>query len=134
MRSCSAGRRSMLYLPQSHHGSSSSHPNGRKFFFQAEDVIRDLYVTGVQTCALPIFQKEKVKVEPEARAIIASASGSTFTFSFWRIDSRRARMSAGPIRLKSNRCRRLSTGAADCRSEERRVGKEWRATGCARAH
>src|SRR3954469_3685405 len=25
-------------------------------FFQAEDGIRDLYVTGVQTCALPIFQ------------------------------------------------------------------------------
>src|SRR5690349_24478325 len=24
------------------------------FFFQAEDGIRDLYVTGVQTCALPI--------------------------------------------------------------------------------
>src|SRR6267378_6233562 len=27
------------------------------FFFQAEDGIRDLYVTGVQTCALPIFDK-----------------------------------------------------------------------------
>src|SRR6266403_3408354 len=26
------------------------------FFFQAEDGIRDLYVTGVQTCALPISQ------------------------------------------------------------------------------
>src|SRR5438874_8281089 len=26
----------------------------RSFFFQAEDGIRDLYVTGVQTCALPI--------------------------------------------------------------------------------
>src|SRR5215471_20330358 len=26
------------------------------FFFQAEDGIRDLYVTGVQTCALPILQ------------------------------------------------------------------------------
>src|SRR5690349_18384534 len=26
------------------------------FFFQAEDGIRDLYVTGVQTCALPIFR------------------------------------------------------------------------------
>src|SRR6266576_6348771 len=26
------------------------------FFFQAEDGIRDLYVTGVQTCALPICQ------------------------------------------------------------------------------
>src|SRR6266403_5536278 len=25
------------------------------FFFQAEDGIRDLYVTGVQTCALPIL-------------------------------------------------------------------------------
>src|SRR2546430_5428967 len=27
----------------------------RSFFFQAEDGIRDLTVTGVQTCALPIF-------------------------------------------------------------------------------
>src|SRR5690349_24852360 len=27
----------------------------RCFFFQAEAGIRDLYVTGVQTCALPIF-------------------------------------------------------------------------------
>src|SRR5690349_22650315 len=28
------------------------------FFFQAEDGIRDLYVTGVQTCALPIYRRE----------------------------------------------------------------------------
>src|SRR5215469_12758104 len=28
------------------------------FFFQAEDGIRDLYVTGVQTCALPICRHE----------------------------------------------------------------------------
>src|SRR2546430_8622601 len=27
------------------------------FFFQAEDGIRDLTVTGVQTCALPIFSQ-----------------------------------------------------------------------------
>src|SRR5690606_41202211 len=27
------------------------------FFFQAEDGIRDFHVTGVQTCALPIFRK-----------------------------------------------------------------------------
>src|SRR6266496_4306986 len=27
------------------------------FFFQAEDGIRDLYVTGVQTCALPIARR-----------------------------------------------------------------------------
>src|SRR2546430_4447752 len=30
------------------------------FFFQAEDGIRDLTVTGVQTCALPIFQDAEV--------------------------------------------------------------------------
>src|SRR5690349_23115817 len=29
------------------------------FFFQAEDGIRDLYVTGVQTCALPIFLHDR---------------------------------------------------------------------------
>src|SRR6266496_998837 len=28
------------------------------FFFQAEDGIRDLYVTGVQTCALPISEQD----------------------------------------------------------------------------
>src|SRR5690606_39634611 len=27
------------------------------FFFQAEDGIRDFHVTGVQTCALPIFPR-----------------------------------------------------------------------------
>src|SRR2546422_299008 len=32
-------------------------PNGTDFFFfQAEDGIRDVAVTGVQTCALPIFE------------------------------------------------------------------------------
>src|SRR2546430_7300981 len=33
------------------------------FFFQAEDGIRDLTVTGVQTCALPILDQEAVPVE-----------------------------------------------------------------------
>src|SRR5688572_31544802 len=32
------------------------------FFFQAEDGIRDLTVTGVQTCALPIFYQGARKV------------------------------------------------------------------------
>src|SRR5256886_2455986 len=35
----------------------------RFFFFQAEDGIRDLTVTGVQTCALPIFP-EPIEIEP----------------------------------------------------------------------
>src|SRR2546426_4658806 len=33
------------------------------FFFQAEDGIRDYKVTGVQTCALPIFHDGKVKID-----------------------------------------------------------------------
>src|SRR5437762_9408242 len=36
------------------------------FFFQAEDGIRDTSVTGVQTCALPIFL-ELLKVEARRR-------------------------------------------------------------------
>ena len=31
------------------------------FFFQAEDGIRDIGVTGVQTCALPIIRTEMEK-------------------------------------------------------------------------
>src|SRR3712207_718756 len=39
--------------------SCSAHSRTRRlsFFFQAEDGIRDIGVTGVQTCALPIFQE-----------------------------------------------------------------------------
>src|SRR6266576_1059673 len=33
------------------------------FFFQAEDGIRDLYVTGVQTCALPISRWKGVRLK-----------------------------------------------------------------------
>src|SRR2546430_5627536 len=37
------------------------------FFFQAEDGIRDLTVTGVQTCALPICVFGRWQVEATAR-------------------------------------------------------------------
>src|SRR2546430_4564727 len=41
------------------------------FFFQAEDGIRDLTVTGVQTCALPIYTLAVVagKVVPSVKAV-----------------------------------------------------------------
>src|SRR6266496_2036628 len=39
------------------------------FFFQAEDGIRDLYVTGVQTCALPILLSTKSIVSQVAISI-----------------------------------------------------------------
>src|SRR2546422_4616455 len=32
------------------------------FFFQAEDGIRDVAVTGVQTCALPIYREERAQL------------------------------------------------------------------------
>src|SRR6266446_7150530 len=35
------------------------------FFFQAEDGIRDYKVTGVQTCALPIFTGVSGRTEPK---------------------------------------------------------------------
>src|SRR2546428_155015 len=38
------------------------------FFFQAEDGIRDLIVTGVQTCALPICVRAKLPVFSRTRA------------------------------------------------------------------
>src|SRR5690349_22048949 len=37
------------------------------FFFQAEDGIRDLYVTGVQTCALPILHFHAFMLEVHER-------------------------------------------------------------------
>src|SRR3989449_4119524 len=37
------------------------------FFFQAEDGIRDVAVTGVQTCALPIYQRRLHAGEGGAR-------------------------------------------------------------------
>src|SRR2546429_6628549 len=36
----------------------AQHRRVRFFFFQAEDGIRDVAVTGVQTCALPIYTRQ----------------------------------------------------------------------------
>src|SRR2546430_11007785 len=43
------------------------------FFFQAEDGIRDLTVTGVQTCALPIFGQVQIgqHVGQEGEEVVA---------------------------------------------------------------
>src|SRR2546422_5371028 len=52
------------------------------FFFQAEDGIRDVAVTGVQTCALPIFEPALLTLlglEPPP------AGGRDVLFAAWRI-------------------------------------------------
>src|SRR5438874_9809995 len=48
------------------------------FFFQAEDGIRYLYVTGVQTCALPIFGSELPRLHP---VVLPIAPGDTLIFA-----------------------------------------------------
>src|SRR2546430_14502027 len=49
------------------------------FFFQAEDGIRDLTVTGVQTCALPIFRgvREKANGMKTYGELLGRMTGST---------------------------------------------------------
>src|SRR5437762_14166838 len=85
------------------------------FFFQAEDGIRDTSVTGVQTCALPIFIDD---VEPPrlARAVslqaLALAGAALIAALPW---PRADRAKAPPPEPKREE-----------RSEERRVGKECR--------
>src|SRR5215475_5176313 len=45
------------------------------FFFQAEDGIRDFHVTGVQTCALPIFPKRQRNSPRGQQCLSASIQG-----------------------------------------------------------
>src|SRR5690349_21978942 len=75
------------------------------FFFQAEDGIRDLYVTGVQTCALPISSARRAS----ARAAPASR----------RSTSSRPPPPAGTPSAPPG----SSSPTRSSRSEERRVGK-----------
>src|SRR5690606_41008003 len=72
------------------------------FFFQAEDGIRDFHVTGVQTCALPIS--------------IETAATASF-LAPWLVGSPKNTITQSPTNLSM------------VRSEERRVGKEWRSRG-----
>src|SRR5688500_20069761 len=90
------------------------------FFFQAEDGIRDYKVTGVQTCALPIFQHPA-----RLGAVVALQA-----LELARLPERRARRADAVQRaLLDEALRGLGDerGAAGAeRSEERRVGKECR--------
>src|SRR6202044_928491 len=44
-------------------------------FFQAEDGIRDVHVTGVQTCALPIFSQEPLDLREGVGALAGEPTG-----------------------------------------------------------
>src|SRR5438445_11625675 len=84
--------------------SRCSSSYGSVFFFQAEDGIRDIGVTGVQTCALPISQSRD------------------------RVGPRAARLRGAQLD-RADPGHRGAGASADHeigRSEERRVGKECR--------
>src|SRR5256885_3645328 len=85
------------------------------FFFQAEDGIRDYKVTGVQTCALPIFAPR-----PDSR--MAQTIFSCFLSSYSLCDGALDALDNAPIMRRAF----SSDSAFDSRSEERRVGKECR--------
>src|SRR5690606_41151524 len=83
------------------------------FFFQAEDGIRDFHVTGVQTCALPIL------------IVGACAAGNT---------QRKQPTYPSPAATDVSHAATPDTSLGvdppphnTPRSEERRVGKAWRA-------
>src|SRR5256885_16475226 len=69
-------------------GSLRKHVRGwraaaRFFFFQAEDGIRDYKVTGVQTCALPIFETPKRAYAAGFRRI---GIGALYGLADWRYE------------------------------------------------
>src|SRR3712207_9024352 len=92
------------------------------FFFQAEDGIRDIGVTGVQTCALPIsgempasWNIEALKAQAVAARSYALATRKTGLFD--QYPDTRSQVYRGVAGEQ---------GSSSSRSEERRVGKECR--------
>src|SRR5256886_11445915 len=90
------------------------------FLFQAEDGIRDLTVTGVQTCALPISAPSSSRtfprrLPPRYFSTPSGIAGVPVPAFLRRISSRVS--GSGGSRLQT---------APPSRSEERRVGKEGR--------
>src|SRR2546429_5874171 len=88
------------------------------FFFQAEDGIRDVAVTGVQTCALPIL------IMPIRDATLNVVLVSSNARKPPNVESNaEVKIAVGAEKVRnSNR----STANRSKRSEERRVGKECR--------
>src|SRR5205085_5881335 len=100
--------------------------------FQAEDGIRDLTVTGVQTCALPISAMAEMMTlmmvggsGMEHMKMAPMKKGSTQPWS--QPAGPKASQPAGPQVTLITPADTLKVG----RSEERRVGKECRTGWCA---
>src|SRR5947209_20341114 len=88
------------------------------FFFQAEDGIRDIGVTGVQTCALPIFHTSPTR--KRGRPSLARRAGIAATTQQLTVCAKTL-----PFDDAQRAVLRTHLAVAE-RSEERRVGKECR--------
>src|SRR5437762_14358949 len=86
------------------------------FFFQAEGGIRDTSVTGVQTCALPISADGNISINSPLDRTLMVEIPSTEAVAMKGMDPENEY--SPPLLLG------CTPGAV--RSEERRVGKEWR--------
>src|SRR5256884_3360001 len=86
------------------------------FFFQAEDGIRDVAVTGVQTCALPIYWRARSWRSPRGNFQQIGKVTTAIVRCCWKPSW----MPAAFVEPAIER----PTGSM--RSEERRVGKECR--------
>src|SRR5205823_8200883 len=95
------------------------------------DGIRDKLVTGVQTCALPIFLKEKASFA-NSLVILASDHGESLgdhgeqKHGFFIYDSTLQVPLTVKVRGVTPRVIGKDVSLVDVRSEERRVGKECR--------
>src|SRR5205809_2423350 len=91
------------------------------FFFQAEDGIRDVAVTGVQTCALPIYA---VLVDDQLAQLGVAVLLDDVDEVVLGDEARHAGMEREGADAQA-----VELMTARLRSEERRVGKEWRSRG-----
>src|SRR5699024_11504945 len=92
------------------------------FFFQAEDGIRDRNVTGVQTCALPIYSDRLFIIESHRIGIGKNKWCDVFT-TMLTPNCALANSLCNGFRIG---CPAIWAFSIDKRSEERRVGKEGR--------
>src|SRR5256885_15944963 len=90
------------------------------FFFQAEDGIRDYKVTGVQTCALPIFAVVEVAAVRRERRLAGVLLLGPLLGELQSLTTR-------PV--IDPHLARAEGALGGERSEERRVGKEGRSRG-----